>query len=280
MTTSLPLLVLCWLAAAQAQEGPGTDPSAADPAPEARPDDPAPPETLAQEERGRLDAAIGHYISGDPALARDELLLLLAEPQRLDDALHREARIWLGEILYTLGDVQAAHSAFEVVVLTWPETRLDPFVHPPEVVALYDSVRAAVEVARVIPPERPPAELPARERPSVLLTALPGGLQFYNQKPALGGITLGTVTALGMTTVGMRLWLAAQDSVPGQRGIQLEGDSARLAELRRFRAVENTLGFATVALWGAAVAQGVVQVQVQGSTRQVAVGPAGVNVRF
>lgn len=221
--------------------------------------------TVAQRER--LDQAVTLYIDGELSAARDAVLRLLTDLEQSGsevgpeaDALHRDARVWLGEILYSLGDLQAAHSTFEVVALRWPDTHLDPFVHPPEVVAFYDSVLAAVQISRAPPPA---PMVPPRAPPGLVLYALPGGLQFYNERPLLGSATLGSVTALAMTTVGMRVWLVAQDDRPGVRGLQVLGDQDDLERLRSLRAVQNTVGVATLAIWGAGVIQGSIQTLVQ-----------------
>ncbi|MCB9759042.1 MAG: hypothetical protein H6739_04315 [Alphaproteobacteria bacterium] len=256
MTALIPALLL--LLAAEARSAPEPSPAPPEDAPAApEPGPRAAPATPKQ----RLDLAVRHYVAGERTAARNELLVLVNDPSLEDEALRTEARLWLGEIQYVMGELQAAESTFEAVLFEHPETRLDPFTHPPDVIAFFDAVRASVQVRTpkpVIPPPLP--VLPIRPPPSKLTIAVPGGLQFYNDQPALGVFTVASVAGLGVTTLGMRLWLQAQDEIPGERGIQIYDDPLRVQRLRTVRAVENTLGFTALGIWGTAVLQGAIRV--------------------
>lgn len=225
-------------------------------------------------ERARLDHAIELYIAGESAQARNELLVIVLDPTLADSALQREARVWLGEVQYAMGELQAAEDTFRAALAYQPDLVLDPFVHPPDVVAFFDAVRATAQVQVPVPPF--PTD---PDRPSWLVLAAPGGIQFYNGQPVLGALTGGTVGGLGAVTLGMRLWLRAQDEDPDRRGVQIYDDPDRVRTLRTFRAVENTLGFAALGVWGIGMVQGVLHSELKA---ELVVGPTGaaVEVRF
>lgn len=239
--------------------------------------------------QARLEFAINAYIQGDLITARDTLVLLVTDPEVTDPALLREARLWLGEIQYTLGELQAAEKTYQAVLLREPELRLDPYKYPPEVIAFFDAVRAALEAqtpppnpqGAVVTPGPPP-------RPGALLIATPGGLQLHNGQRGLGVLTLTSVGALGLGSLGMRLWLLSLDEDPQTRGVQMEVpiDQVEAMEVRlnTIRAVENTLGFTALGVWGAAVLQGALRMETQlGPTpAELQVGPGGaaLTIRF
>lgn len=200
------------------------------------------PEEAEIQARAVLDDALNAYVDGDLTGARSALLKLVNDPSVDDPALLQEARVWLGEIEYFMGEQAAARSTFRTVLVYDPTYRMDPFVHPPEVIAFFDSVRAEVAVSQ---PDlvRPPA--PAL--PLWLVAPFPGGMQFRNGNPVLGATTLMGVTTLGATTIGLRVWLVAQDLDPDRAGIQIGPDDAGLVRgLRRF---QLTAGSACAAVW-------------------------------
>lgn len=204
---------------------------------------PAPAADAAEAQaRAQLDDALVAYVDGDLAGARGVLLKLVNDPT-LDDAdLLQEARVWLGEIEYFMGEQAAARSTFRTVLVYDPTFRMDPFVHPPEVVAFFDSVRAEVAVTQLEPVLPPGPTLPL-----LVVAVFPGGMQFRNDRPWLGASTLLGVTALGGTTFGLRRWLLAQDLDPEKSGLQIGPDDEQL--VRSVRRGQVTAGSATVALW-------------------------------
>lgn len=231
-------------------------------------------EARIEDANNRLEAAINLYISGDSPAARNELMVLVLDPALANTPPQAEARVWLGEVLYAMGEVQAAEDTFRAALALDPALRLDPFLHPPEVVAFFDAVRVSAQA-------RPPEESFTRkdEGPPWLVLAMPGGVQFYNGQPVLGTLTGGTVGSLGAITLGMRLWMRAQDEDPDHFGVQVYDDAERVRRLRAVRAVENTLGFTALGVWGVGIAQGVLRNELKAS---VLVGPgqAAVVVRF
>ncbi|MBK7756577.1 MAG: hypothetical protein IPI35_09230 [Deltaproteobacteria bacterium] len=211
------------------------------------------PASLAKD---RVDAAIQLYIQGSPGAARDALMLLLSEPELAE---HREilaeARVWLGEVQFVLGEHAAAQATFEAALRDDPALRLDPFEHPPEVVTFFDAVRAA----QPRPEETPRSSSPAG--PSMLVTVAPGGLQLYNGQTRLGAAVIGSVAGMGITCLTMRLWLVSNDDKPGTWGVQVEGDEALGQRLRAVKTAENTIGMAALGVWGVAILQGTVRAE-------------------
>jgi hypothetical protein len=234
--------------------------------------DPA-PATLAKD---RVDAAIQLYIQGSPSTARDALMLILSEPELAE---HREilaeARVWLGEVQFVLGEHAAAQATFEAALREDPTLRLDPFEHPPEVVTFFDAVRAA----QPKPGETPRS--PSPSGPSMLVTVAPGGLQLYNGQTRLGAAVIGSVAGMGITCLTMRLWLVSNDDKPGTWGVQVEGDEALGQRLRAVKTAENTIGMAALGVWGVAILQGTVRAEAAEATPapvSLLVGPQSVGL--
>ncbi|MCK6523072.1 hypothetical protein L6R49_16755 [Myxococcota bacterium] len=235
-----------------------------------------------REAEDRVDAAIQLYIQGSPGAARDALMLILSEPELAGRReVLSEARVWLGEVQFVLGEHAAAQATFEAALRDDPNLRLDPFEHPPEVVTFFDAVRAQQ-------PPPPPEDGPratATEGPSLLVTVAPGGLQLYNGQTGLGAAVIGSVSAMGITCLTMRLWLVSHDDKPGTWGVQVEGDEDLGRQLRAVKTAENTIGMAALGLWGAAILQGTVRVESDEAARgpvSLVVGPTtvGLNVAW
>ncbi len=104
---------------------------------------------------------------------------------------------------------------------------MDPFVHPPEVVAFFDSVRAEVEASglgpRTLPSTGPPLHA----------FLWPGGLQLHNGRAGAAALTALTVTGSAAMVGGMRIYLVNQDQNPNSPGIDVPaGDVERLEAIR------------------------------------------------
>lgn len=231
------------------------------------------PERLAAD---RVDAAIQLYIQGSPGAARDALMLILSEPELAEHrAVLAEARVWLGEVQFVLGERAAAQATFEAALREDPALRLDPFEHPPEVVTFFDAVRAAQ------PPPPGDDDGPRSEDPlgpSMLVTVAPGGLQLYNGQTRLGAAVIGSVSGMGITCLTMRLWLVSHDDKPGTWGVQVEGDEELGQRLRAVKTAENTIGMAALGIWGAAILQGTVRAEASPGPVSVLVGPTTVGL--
>ena len=169
------------------------------------------------------------------------LLIRLTSSPDAPAALVREARLWLGEIQYRDGDREAARSTFRAVLIEDLDTRIDPFEHPPEVVAFFDSVRAEVQAER-----RGLAPAPRGPLPPAWAFLTPGGLQFHNGRPGLGLLTASGVT-LGLLGVGVtNRYLASFDGDPEKYGIQIYSDDEGAQELRLERVRSAQWGLATL----------------------------------
>jgi hypothetical protein len=159
----LLVLLLCLGPRARAQQAvPPTSPASVDtadaPPPTAAAD--APPLELTAE--ARLDAAVSAYQSGQLDLARERLAALVMDNSVSDLRLRQEARVYLGEVFLGEGKDDDARRVWELVLAEDPDYRVDPFRHPPEVVARFEVVRAyTVRIDKlpptaVLPPLRPP----------------------------------------------------------------------------------------------------------------------------
>jgi class 3 adenylate cyclase len=86
----------------------------------------------------RLDEAVRAYQVGQREEARRLLVDLVLAPPPGDPTLLLEARIYLGELLYTEGDEEGARRFFEQVLQIDPLYIIDPFRHPPDITSFFD----------------------------------------------------------------------------------------------------------------------------------------------
>ncbi len=227
-----------------------------------------------EDPQARIDAAVSLYISGDLPGARAELIRLVNDPN-LGEADLQQARVWLGEVEYVGGEREAARSTFRTVLLYDPSFRMDPFLHPPEVVSFFEATRA--ELSRVpdpmatLPPPRPTLS-------RTLAWVVPGGMQFTNGRPVLGVTTFAGVAALAGSTIPMRAWLLAQDEAPGSWGIGVS-DETKAAQVRRVRTVQMSAGAAAGLLWLGAGVGGSLAVRGSGAPVALTVSPYGASLR-
>ena len=126
-----------------------------------------------------LDAALEVYLSGDLAEARAQIRRLSRLPDFEAFDRREEALIYLAEIEYYLGEREAAWATCQRLLQLTPDYRVDPFVHPPELVAFFDSVKAA----SVQPETSSTAESP--ERVPAWALFLPGGIQLHRDQEVL-----------------------------------------------------------------------------------------------
>ncbi len=94
--------------------------------------------------------------------------------------------------------------------------------------------------------------------------ALPGGLQFYNQQPGWGGVTLATVSLTAAGTLGLNLYLRQYDEIPGEQGIQIRvhpahRQKAAIQALQRTRALQWSLASVGIMSWSTSLAVGLIQ---------------------
>ncbi len=142
---------------AQAQDSPAPDPAPDSPAPAS----PGP----AADDQARLDAAVSQYQRGQRAEAQAGLVALVLAEGATRSAVRTEALVYLAEVLYVSGEKERAQVFFEQVLDEQPDYRIDPYVHPPDVCAYFDYVRALKGAAQ--PPPPPPPLAPPRRPLSV-----------------------------------------------------------------------------------------------------------------
>lgn len=186
----------------------------------------------------------------DP-LVGDEKNEKLDDPRKLADALE-----WLGLSRYYLGEEAKAKTIFERLILIDPDRSLNPITAPPDVVAVYDTLKAELraEIERLRKEaERRRAEEEARTRIKLVInhrrnskwvTLVPFGVgQFQNKDNAWGGFFLGTeLVAVSLSTI---FYFAAQD-LRAADGFFERGEDVTLA--RNLRTAQFVSGGAALAL--------------------------------
>jgi tetratricopeptide (TPR) repeat protein len=227
-------LVLLWAAlgarGAWAAEGPDT-PAASGPAP-------------ADAWATRLDDAVRAYQLGQRDDARSAFAALAVEPEA-PAALRQEARVYLGELLYTEGDEDGARRFFEQVLLADPAYTLDPFTHPPDVCGYFDYVRAYLGPAKP-PPVEPPPPVPVRLPATPPSAFLPLGVyQLREGRTGAGLGLLGSQLAFVGSNAALWVLLALDHSYTA-------GDAAEERRLKAMRAWTGVTaaGFYTSWVWG------------------------------
>jgi hypothetical protein len=219
----------------------------------------APPEPPASAEtpgpvpdswRKRFDTAVAVYLEGDLGEARSRLGGLAASGHPTDPLLTREAKAYLAEVEYYLGERESAWATFLEIATMDPEYRLDPFVHPPEVVAYFDSVRATS--ARLSPAPK------VQPVPTTLgLVLVPGALQFRNGQKNLGVFMGGTVAGLAAGSFVLYGVLQRYDLNASRVGIQVGASEAQMATT--LKNMTNLSRSAAATLWALGVAQGMLR---------------------
>ena len=230
---------------------------------QAPPETPAPDVATAGEPlpdawREEFDAAVAVYLQGDLAEARSRLGALATRGHPTDPHQTQEAKAYLAEVEYYLGERESAWATFLEIATLDPEYRLDPFVHPPEVVAYFDSVRATS--ARLTPSPKPdPGPAPL----GVVL--LPGAMQLRNGQTGLAVFMAGTVAGLTAGTFALYAVLQGYDLDASRVGIQVGASEAQMATT--VKNMTNISRSAAATVWTLGVAQGLLrdrQTQVTG----------------
>lgn len=199
-----------------------------------------------------LNEATSAYIGGDLPHARTLLLRLVRDPDLSPEEL-QEARIWLGEVEYMIGEREAARSTFRTVLLYEPGYRMDDFAHPPEVVAFFEATRA--ELKQPTTPLDPPPDLDrGTPLPLWLALSLPGSSQWHNGHRGLAVMTASGVALTAGGTFAMRRWLVSQDQLPDVWGIDLPESQVPLAQ--RVKTTQFLVASAGIALHAGTVLGG------------------------
>ena len=221
----------------------------------------------------RIDAAVSVYIAGDLAGARAELIRLVSDPALSEEELQL-ARVWLGEVEYVGGEREAARSTFRTILLYDPEYRMDPFLHPPEVVSFFEATRAELSRPKdplaPLQPSRPPL-------PRSLAWLLPGGMQINNGRPLLGASAFVGVAVMAGSTLPFRFWLVSKDQDPSQWGIDVP--AAQVDQVRRIRAAQLSVGTAAGLLWLGTAVAGSMKAQGPRGVVALSLSPTGAAVR-
>lgn len=267
------LLAFALTGLAWATTGEGGDPEV--PPPEEAPDGVA---TSPEEE---LEAAIVQYLSGELETARLSMIRLANDPRVEDSDLGQRVRLYLGEVQYVMGEQQAAWSTFLAVLLEDPTFRMDPFVHPPDVIAYFESVREYAERFQARPPPPPPPpdpEVPGN--PNLFLIGVPGGLQFFNEQNVLGYVAIAGIAGSSTAALSLRVHILDQD-ISDDDGVQVATEDERI-RLERLRVWRNVCLGTTGGVWGLSVVQGLVRAYrpqpVDDAGASLTVGPAGAAV--
>ena len=154
-----------------------------------------------------------------------------------------------------------------------PDYKIDPFVHPPELVAFFESVRSAS--ARLQP------EDPVEERSTVPAWAvlLPGGIQIHKEQEVLGYLSLGVVGAVSATSAGLYLALRRYDLDLSRPGIQVSSlaDQEQADRLLRWT---NATRWTVAGLWSASLIHGLFTSTGDRRSTRVSLQPTGVTVRW
>lgn len=227
-------------------------------------EEPTAPVPVTDAWREAFDAAVEVYLQGNLADARSRLGALAASGHPTDPDQTREAKAYLAEVEYYLGERESAWATFLEIATLEPEYRLDPFVHPPEVVAYFDSVRATS--ARLSPP---PKADPGPAPLGVIL--LPGAMQIRNGQKGLGVFMAGTVAGLTAGTFALYGVLQRYDLDANRVGIQVGAPQAQLATT--LKNMTNVSRSSAATVWAFGVAQGMLrarQTQVAGAAAPMA----------
>ncbi len=195
----------------------------------------------------RLAEAVRQYQLGQSDAAKATLADLVLEEDSVPPALRQEARIYMGELLYTEGDKEGAELFFRKVLTEDPDHVLDGFRHPPDVCGFFSYVAALVDAetdsAPAVPVPVPVAVLPP---PAPLSSWAPLGIYHFGHGQPLRGATYLTLqTALtGFSFVSFGLLVADHGAPAGS------DDYARLLNLRTANRITGVAAFAT---WGVAI---------------------------
>jgi hypothetical protein len=191
---SVALLWLALSSAAGAAEG--DDPQSAAPA----------------NDEDRLEEAVAEYQSGRWDAAQVALTLLMSD-SNVSPPVQQEARVYLGEVLYFRGDDEGARKIFEQVLSIDPDFQVDPFRHPPEILAQFEIARSSVA-----PFPKPPAF-----DTKFGATFIPfGGYHLSHSKPVKGATLLVTQAATLAVSVTMFVALYPEEARTYEVGSEKE----------------------------------------------------------
>jgi hypothetical protein len=226
----------------------------------------------AEGERQALDEAVRRYQLGQVDSARDQLVQLLSRGEGLEPALRQEARVYLGEILFTKGDEQGARSFFEQVLTEEPTYEIDR--HPPDVCAYFAYVRLAMVPAN---PLVDPAPMVVPRAPLSVWAPL-GVYDLSHDRPVRGAVHLVAGTGLAISSAALA-WRQYQDhhydtrtGGIGQGGGAQVVDEEEYQRLSRQRMAAIATGIGFYGLWAFSVVDANVHWQQSHRSASLSVG--------
>ena len=192
------------------------------------------PNAAPASEQDKLEQAVAEYQSGRWDAAQIALTLLMSDAT-VSQPVQQEARVYLGEVLYFRGDDEGARKIFEQVVSIDPDFQVDPFRHPPEILAQFEIARSSVA-----PFPRPPAF-----DTKFGATFIPfGGYHLSHGKPVRGATLLVTQAATLAVSVTMFVALFPEEA----RTYTVGSEKEERVKLQRGVQVATAAGF-----WGSVI---------------------------
>lgn len=172
--------------------------------------------------------------------------------ERPGTELEAEALVYLGEVYQSQGRFDDAALAFRSLVLRDPDAIVNPYHHPPEVVAQFNSVRELVLLEIASNHQDPPPP-----RPAPWWTLVPfGGGQFGQGQLGAGVAYGGAQVALGVVSIAMDVSLRRQNGTLAEPHLWEEeqfDEAVRRIQLQRF-AVQWPATFGFYGVWAISLA--------------------------
>ncbi len=220
-----------------------------------------------------LDEALQHYFAGDLNSARAGLRRLVRQPTFTYHPSREKAYLALAEVEYYLGERDSSWATCVELLALNPSYKIDPFVHPPEIVAFFESVRSTLTQQT---PETPPAKPKGVPGWAVLL---PGGIQLHNDQQTIGALTLGTIGVLSATSTSLFIALRRYDLNRDRPGIQVATfeDQQQADQLLRWT---NGTRWAVAGLWSASLVHGLFSSTGSQGVTPVRLSPTGIQFEW
>ena len=158
--------------------------------------------------REALGEAVRHYAGGDAATARILLLALLGRGPRLPPDVRIDTLAWLADVLFATSGEAPARDVLETLLDEAPDYLMDPFEHPPEVVAYLEDLRDQRRRAQ-LPPDPPPTV--RREQPWPWTVLLPGGAYYWSVNRPVEGLVFGGLQ-IGGAAISVVTYAQIRDS--------------------------------------------------------------------
>jgi hypothetical protein len=189
----------------------------------------------------RVDSAIRAYLDGEHDRAVAELTAINALPGLTDPAVAERARVFLAEVLFVRGAREAAWDAFRAVLDENPAAQLDPFEHPPDVVAFFETVKSSGPRSQSLTAN---TGLPPRTR-FPRTGFMPFGVYQFQRGQRTTGALL-ALTQVGTGVASIVLWNQLRDH---NQAVEEE----ELSQLQRRRDVQLSMGGSFYGLWALGV---------------------------